>query len=94
MPLSITAHGVTSYFSETFYSNIAIMILRLSTDRPWQTVQTDIRLKAQFRPSLKYICTSNVYKGDSESLHVQCTHIYLCMLYIQAYIQHHTADMI
>ena len=41
MPLAITAHHVTSYFSETYYRNIAIMILRLSKIK---TVQTDIRL--------------------------------------------------
>ena len=68
MPLAITAHGVTSCFSETFYRNIAIIILHLSTDRSWQTMQTDIRLKAQLRPSLKQICTSDGYKGDSETL--------------------------
>ena len=52
-PLAIIVHGVTSYFSETFYRNIAVMILRLSTDMSGKTVQTDIRLTAQFRPSLK-----------------------------------------
>ena len=91
MPLAITAHGVNSYFSETFYRNIAIMILRLSTDRSWQTVQTDIRLKAQVRPSLKQICTSDGYKGDSETLHVQCTHtfmhVYSC-IYTAPYSRH------
>ena len=45
------------------------MILRLSTDRSGQTVQTDIRLKAQFRPSLElHFCQSEGYKGDSEAL--------------------------
>ena len=87
MLLAITAHGVSSYFSETLYRNIAIMIIRLSTDKIWQTVQTDIRLKA----SLKYICTSDGYKGDSCDSERRCmcsVHIYLCM-----YIQHHIADM-
>ena len=77
-PLAITAHGVTSYFSETFHRNIAVTILRLSTDRSEQTVQTDIRLNAQFRPSLKLICTSVGYKGDSERL---------CRCSVYTYIQ-------